>query len=396
MELLKLKEIAAAAIDDASASIIRLSRYINEHPECAYREFKAHKAITEFLAERGFLIQSGIGGLETAFLADYISSNGTPETAGTGFVPLAFIAEYDALPDIGHGCGHNMIAAAAAAAAVGTAAAIDSIASASDKAYAESSFRLIGSPAEEILTEAAGKNHLIQAGVFKNVGSALMFHPWGKTGVAVKDLGCKSYRIVFKGHTAHAAADPWNGRNALDAAVIFYNSLGLLRQQLPTGFFIHCIIIEGGTVLNVIPDKAVVEVMLRSTELEDLHTVVSRLEDCVNAAAAAAGCEVEMKSMSSVKPIRFNRGLFDLAAANMRAAGEELEEFPLWQASSDFGDVSHEVPALSILYKTHDEHTGWHSKEVADESVSKAANEALLRVSKILAATAIDIISRKS
>ena len=219
-----------------------------------------------------------------------------------------------------------------------------------------------------------------------------MFHPWVKTGVAEKDLGCNSYHIIFKGRPAHAAADPWNGRNALDAAVIFYNSIGLLRQQLPSGFFIHCIITDGGSVLNVIPQRAEVEIILRSTELEDILSIEKRVEDCVSAAAAAAGCGFEMQPMAAVKPVLFNRGLFELAAANMKATGEDLEKLPLWQASSDFGDVSREIPSLSILYKTHNENTCWHSKDVAEEAVSESAHEAMLRAAKILAVTATDII----
>jgi metal-dependent amidase/aminoacylase/carboxypeptidase family protein len=222
-----------------------------------------------------------------------------------------------------------------------------------------------------------------------------MFHPWNMTGVAEKDLGCTAFRIEFKGQAAHAAADPWNGRNALDAAVLFYNSVSLLRQQLPSGVKLHCILPEAGEVLNIIPDRTAAEVMIRSTELEDLKSVEKRIRECMLAAASASGCTTEIHLMAAVKPVKFSQTLFDSAAENMRSSGETLERLPLWEATSDFGDVSHEVPALGLLYKTHDENTCWHSKDAAVESAGDAANEAMLRASKILADTAIDILFGK-
>ena len=376
-DLNQLKQTAFKAIDDEKPAVFRLSRYINEHPETAYKEKKAAAALKDFLAARGFEIEAPAGGLETAFTADYGSS-------AEESVPLALIAEYDALEGVGHGCGHNLIAAAAAAAAIGVSAAVTDA--------GRGAFRLIGAPAEEVITEAAGKNRLIDAGVFKKTGACLMFHPWIRTGVALKDLGCTAYRLSFTGRSAHAAADPWNGLNALDAAVSFYNSISMLRQQLHSGFKLHCIIPEAGTVLNVIPEKSVVEVMLRSTELEELIRVEERIRECADAAALAAGCGLEFKKLAAVKPVLFNNKLFSLAQKNAVLTGETLETLPIWEASSDFGDVSREVPSLSLLYKTHDETTCWHSKEAAAEAAESEANEAMLRASKIIAATGIDII----
>ena len=388
----QLKKIAFDAIDAEHESIIRLSRYINEHPETAYKEKKASGALKDFLSKRGFEITAPAGGLETAFVADFMVKRNTQLSSSD--CPVALIAEYDALEGIGHGCGHNLVAAAAAAAAIGLAAAVDS-AGLEFTGIDGSLFRVIGSPAEETMTEAAGKNRLIKAGVFEGVGSCLMFHPWIKTGVAKTDLGCTAFRIVFSGRPAHAAADPWNGLNALDAAVTFYNSISMLRQQLPSGFKLHCIIPEGGTVLNIIPDRTVVEVMLRSTELEALNSVEERLRDCAEAAGTAAGCSVEVSQMAAVKPILFNQKLFDIAAENSKSLGESLETLPIWEASSDFGDVSREIPAMSLLYKTHDEQTCWHSAEAAAEAHTSEANEAMLRAAKILTATAIDLIYAK-
>ncbi|HAK46494.1 MAG TPA: hypothetical protein DCO79_11330 [Spirochaeta sp.] len=386
MDLNELKKTAVDAVDADKQSIFKLSKYINAHPEAAYEERLATVALIDFLSQRGFKILTGAGGLETAFIADF----GSSDSAGAVPVPAAIIAEYDALPGVGHGCGHNLIAAAAAGAGLGVAAAIQAAGSGSGSAAPV--IRVIGTPAEEIITEAEGKIRLIEAGVFKQVGSTLMFHPWGSTGVAEKDLGFRAFRITFTGRTAHAAADPWNGLNALDAAVIFYNSISMLRQQTPSSLKIHCVMPEAGTVLNVIPEKTVVEIMLRSPELEDLISFEKRIVDCTEAAAKAAGCDSVFKTMTAVKPVKFNRKLFELAAANMEASGEHLETLPLWQASSDFGDLSHEVPSLSLLYGTHDKNLRWHSRTVAEKSAETEANEAMLRAAKILAMTAIDIL----
>lgn len=385
MNLDKLKQTAVDAIERDKESLFSLSRYINSNPETAFEEKLSSKAISGFLAEKGFDIFPGAGGLKTAFVADF----GSTQAAGSAEVKTAIIAEYDALPGVGHGCGHNLIAAAAAAAGAGVAAALK-------EGPAGRVIRVIGTPAEEILTGTAGKNLLIEAGIFKNVGSALIFHPWSCTGVARKDLGCRSFRLVFSGRTAHAAADPWNGLNALDAAVIFYNSIAMLRQQLPSAMRVHCIMTEAGSVLNVIPDRAVVEVMLRSTELQDLVSFSKRIKDCAEAAGQASGCGIDLKMMASVKPIKFNQELFSLASANMEVSGEKLAALPVWQASSDFGDVSHEIPSLSLLYKTHDEDLCWHSRDVAKLSAGSEANEAMLRAAKILAMTAIDVLFAKN
>ncbi len=400
-----IKQAASEAIESERDSLIALSRYINENPETAYKEKKASAALVGYLEARGFRITTPAGGLETAFIADCFhteetSGSGRRDTAEEHITPVAFIAEYDALEGIGHGCGHNLIAAAAAAAATGTAAALKAFRRTAENEYLPKFngpvFKVIGTPAEEVLTETAGKNRLIEAGVFNNIGNCLMFHPWIRTGVAVKDLGGKAFRIEFSGKAAHAAADPWNGHNALDAAVMFYNSVSMMRQQLPKGLKLHCIIPEGGKLLNIIPESAATEVMLRSTEVEDLETGENMIRDCAAASAACAGCSHNLVSMAAVKPILFNPKLFELAAANMNAAGETLERLPVWEASSDFGDVSRMIPSLSLLYKTHDEQTCWHSRAAADTANSAEAADAMFRAARILAATAIDLIFEKN
>ncbi len=383
MKYTELKKKAFAAIDDQRESIFGLSEFINKNPETAYKEEKAAAAITAFLGERGFRIEYPAGGLDTAFIADFSGERRPP-----GSRTVDILAEYDALEGVGHGCGHNLIAASAAAAAVGVSAVFSGNES-------EGLFRVVGTPAEEIMTEASGKTRLIDAGVFDNTAACLMFHPWIKTGVAKRDLGFVSLRFIFSGHTAHAAADPWNGRNALDAAVLLYNSISMLRQQLPNGLKLHCILPEAGRLINVIPDRAVAEVMLRSTDIDELKTFEPRIKKCADSAAEAAGCQVDKETLSFTSPVLFDRELFELAAENAQMLGDRLEEFSNWEASSDFGDLSRVVPSVSILYKTHDQMC-WHSSEVARASRGQKANEAMLRAAKILAATAVDLVMKQN
>lgn len=377
-----LKKTALDTIKSEKAEILKLSRFICRNPELSYKEALAASELVTFLGGRGFRTMMPYGGLETAFSAELCCG-------GSGKYP-ALIAEYDALSDVGHGCGHNLIAAAAAAAAVGTAAAVKAAEAAGSASGA--GFRVIGTPGEEVVDSISGKTQMLENGAFSDTSCALMFHPWTATGVAGKDLGYSSFRMVFRGRPAHAAADPWNGRNALDAAVIFYNSISMLRQQLPPGMRMHCILPEAGSTLNVIPEYSTAEVMIRSTELDYLRNVEKNLTDCAGGAAAAAGCSFEMELLSSVKPILFNADLFSKLEANMAASGEVLSKLPLWEASSDFGDVSRVIPSLSLLYKTHDTSTCWHSREAAAEADTGAANDAMLRAAGFLSMTLIDIL----
>ena len=382
-KLILLKKTALNAIQNEKADILALSRLINRNPELSFHEKLASDELSSFLGKRGFNTILPFGGLETAFSAEYNCS-------GRQRVP-AVIAEYDALAEVGHGCGHNLIAAAAAAAAVGIAGAVDAakdIGGFDNKA----GFRVIGTPAEEVVDSVSGKTRMLDNGAFADTSFALMFHPWTSTGVARKDLGYSVFRFNFRGKPAHAAADPWNGKNALDAAVNFYNSISMLRQQLPPGMRMHCILPEAGTVLNIIPEHSIAEVMIRSTELDYLKKVEKSLSDCAGGAAACTGCSFEMELLSSAKPILFNRELFDKLKANMKREGEALEEIPLWEASSDFGDVSREIPSISLLYKTHHSQTCWHSREAAREADSEKANEAMLRAAGYLANTVIDLV----
>ena len=378
---ISVKKKIISELDARRSEITALAVDIGRHPEIAWTEGYAAGRLCAFLDGSGFDIERGFCGIDTAFNASF------GDTDMQSGVP-AVLAEYDALPAVGHGCGHNLIAAAAAGAAV-------ALASAAGRHKPLRGFRIIGTPAEEVVDGISGKTLMLERGGFGGLSSALIFHPWTATGVARKDLGYSVFRAVFTGRTAHAAADPWNGRNALDAAVSFYNSLSMLRQQLPPGVKMHIILPEAGEALNIIPEKAVAEVMVRSTELDYLHSAEKGINGCAAGAAASAGCGFSLDKIAAVKPVLFNEGLFDLVSANYSLAadsGEPLRILPLWEASSDFGDVSRTVPALSLLYKTHDADICWHSRDVAAASTAEPALASMLEASKILALTLADLI----
>jgi amidohydrolase len=262
-------------------AVTNLHEQIHSNPELAYHEFMAHENITAMLKELGFRVTEHAYGLQTSFLAEY----------GSGGRVIAFNAEYDALPGIGHACGHNLIATSSIGSFLGVVAALK-------KSKLPGRVRLIGTPAEE---EGGGKLHLIEAGAYKDVNACLMVHPAahkrfpdGVTGIAY----CKSsanvkFRAHFIGKPAHAATAPWQGINALDAVCLSYNAVSMLRQQMQPYERVHGVITEGGSKPNIIPASASVDYYCRSQTLNEAEALKDRVVKCFDGAATATGCSVE-------------------------------------------------------------------------------------------------------
>jgi len=371
-----LKELIYEKIDAERNDLIGLSCKIQEHPEVAYEEEKASAWLSDFLEARGFKVERNAGGLPTAFIA-----------SRTGKAPgsrIAFLAEYDALPKIGHGCGHNLIGTAAVGAACGIATVIDNL---------NGAVLVIGTPAEEFTEGKAGKIILLDQGAFSGVGVCLMIHPWTYTAVARSDFGFIILDVIFFGKPAHAAADPWNGLNALDAVVHTYNGISLLRQQMKPDARIHCIITEGGDVVNVIPNRASLRIMFRSPEVNYLQELSEKIQNCAQAASIATGTRIEINKVTHVMPSRFNPARFAVTRRNTEALGGILEIKDFWGASSDFGNLSHAVPALSMLIKTHEPGINWHSEAVARGAISEPAHNSMVLAAKVLAASALDLLT---
>ena len=374
MKVRKLKEQAGNAVDSATEELVDLSRKIQSHAETAYEEVQAASWITDVLERHGFEVQRGLAGVETASVA---------RLAGKGAGPrVALVAEYDALAGVGHGCGHNLIAAGAVGAALGLKALMPEL---------DGALEIFGTPAEECTSEPGGKIRLIEAGAFDGVDACIMFHPWAATQLVGSDLAVAALDISFKGKAAHAAADPWLGANALDGVLLTYTNINALRQHVKSDVRIHGIVTHGGDAANVVPDKASARFAVRSADKYYLEEVVARVEDCARGAALATGTQVVLERLISLENTLPNGVLADVVRANLEAEGIEFEDDVFLPGSTDFGNLSQRVPAFWFMLKTHRSGITWHSKEVADESVSDFAHSAMIQGAQVLAMSCLDL-----
>ena len=371
----ELKETAWAAIEDCRPELEAVALRILEYPELGYAEVQACRWLSELLEAHGFEVERPYGGLETAFRAG----------AGREKRPnVAFLAEYDALPEVGHGCGHNLIGPAAVGAALGVAAVA---------ARLGGSISVIGTPAEEFLGQVEGKLKLLDTGAFQDVDVALMMHPQYAHRILGGDLGFVACEISFAGMPAHAAADPWNGANALDGLLLTFNNINALRQQLHPEIRVHGIVTDGGQAPNIIPARASAQLMVRADTPEKLEAAYARVEDCARAGALASGTEVTISRTTTVYNSRLNPTLNRLIVENFFLLGEEMDKTPAQLGgSSDFGNVSQVLPAAMFLVETHPPGIAWHSAEVTRASGDALALRGMLTGAKALAGVAVDLL----
>ncbi len=374
MNVEKLKLEVAAQIEDVTQELVDLSQMIHSHPETAYEEMEAAAWVSDSLERHGFNVERGIGGLATAFVA-------TCEGGGPG-PTIALAAEYDALPGVGHGCGHNLIAAGAVGASLGLQAVMPRLGGV---------LQLFGTPAEECTFEPGGKIRLLEADAFKGVDACLMFHPWIATQLVGSDLAVAVLDISFQGKAAHAAADPWRGANALDGILLTYMNINALRQHVKSDVRIHGIVTHGGDAPNVIPEGASARFMARSVDRHYLEDVVRRIEDCAQGAALATATKASVERLVTIENTLPNRVLEGVVRNNLQAEGLEFEEEVFIPGSSDFGNLSQRLPAYWFMLKTHTSGLNWHSKDLARDAVSDRAHSAMLTGAKLLAMSCIDL-----
>ncbi len=376
--LTALKETAAKAVDDLVPELIALSRRIHEHPELGYEEVQASGWLSDFLEQKGLEVERGFDGMATAFRASFSGGSGGPV--------VAILAEYDALPEIGHACGHNIIGVSAAGAGAALRSALPSIAG---------TVQVIGCPAEET---GGSKAIMARDGVFGGVTAALSMHPGSQTGGGAGSLAITPLTFKFYGRPAHAAASPHEGINALDALLQMFNGINALRQHVKSDVRIHGIVRRGGVAPNIVPDYAEGEFYVRAAAREYLDVVVAKVKDCAAAGAMAAGARLEVEEGVSYDDMRPNRPLMQACLENLRLLGEESEETfgQRISASTDVGNVSHVCPtaAPSIAIAPHTVPT--HSREFAVAAVSDAGHRGLVLATKMLALTAIDVLLRPS
>ena len=374
-----VKDLIGQAVDRLGDELEALSRQIHDNPELAYQEVKAAGWLSDFLAQQGFKVERGVAGVETAFRA----------TLETGEGPtLAILCEYDALPQIGHACGHNIIATAGVGAGAGLAAVRDRL--------PKGRIQVIGTPAEE---GGGGKVKLINGGVFKNVDAAMMVHGFDRWVGHADLLGIVRVGFEWKGKAAHASADPWEGVNALDAAVQTYNNVAMLRQQVRPDARLHGIITHGGAAPNIIPEFAAATFYVRSLSVDYMWDLQKRVIRCAEGAAKAAGCELKVVEHRETvyEPMKRNATLLDAFRANLKTFGvTESPELKDRLGSSDIGNVSRVLPAIQPMVKIAPDGTPIHSRAFEAAAKAPLAREGMLISAKTMAMTVCDLLSDPS
>jgi len=367
-------DTARQAIEDAAPELIELSHYVHAHPEMGYEEFLSAEAVAAAAEKAGFRVERGIANLPTAFRA----------TKGSGELNIVFCAEYDALPDVGHACGHNIIAASSLGAALGLAAVADEVGV---------TVTLLGTPSEE---GGGGKIDLINAGYFRGVHAAMMVHPWPNERLEAACLAVDHFDVIYEGKEAHASAAPWEGVNALDALTIAQVAVGLLRQQLRPGDQVHSIVLDGGAAANIIPRRAVGRYMARSVTAPRLAQLRDRLAGCFEAGARASGTTLSVNELGSA----FTHMESDAALlAHYRRAAESVgrsfslddEGAPLPTISTDMANVSLVVPSIHPLLAIPTHGAVNHQPEFSAACITPEADQAVLDGAIALASTAIGV-----
>ena len=371
-----IKASVLETIDELRPTLIALSRRIHQNPEVKFEEQKASRWLSEAAEKAGFEVQKPLGGLETAFRA---------RCAGVAAGPtVAFLAEYDALPKLGHGCGHNLIGPASLGAALGVRSVIDKIPGA---------VQLIGTPAEE---GGGGKVILAQAGVFDNVDAAMMFHPSGKTILWKHALARRKLLIEFFGKAAHAASCPERGISALDATIQTFQNINALREHMVDSARVHGIITHGGDAPNIVPDYASCLFYVRALEDADCDKLLERVKNCARGAALATGARVEMEMEGAYRSLRTNQPLAQAFKHNLEALGWTFDEVDPAQGigSTDMGDVSHCAPSIHPYLTIGPSDLAGHSTEFVEAAISEEAFDAMIAAAKALAATGLDVLLR--
>ncbi len=369
----------AAAVAEHRDEILHVSHAIHLDPEVAFAEHHAAALVADVVEAHGYAVERGVGRLPTAVRGTRSGGLGSDGPC------VGVLAEYDALPGLGHGCGHNTMAASG----VGAAIALASIAP---------GFRgrviFLGTPAEEL---GSGKEMLLQDGAFEGMDAALLFHPSDRTHTRVVLLASEDVDVTFTGLQAHAASDPWLGRNALDAMIALFTSIGLWRQQLRPDARVHGIITEGGTAPNIIPARTAGRFMIRARDQDTCDTMRARFTDLVRAAALATDCTSEVAFSGRSTTMRNNEVLVGLWSGNLVAGGVmDGDPDPGQAGSSDMGNVSLALPAIHPCLAICDEGVAGHSLQFRDAAVTPRADEVTLLAATLVAQTAWDLLADPS
>ena len=361
-------------IDARAETLIDISQRIWHHPELCFEEHFAHDLLCDTLVSEGISVERGACDLPTAFVAE----------AGTSGPTIGVVCEYDALPGIGHACGHNIIAAAGLGAGLALAATAKKLGG---------RVCILGTPAEE---GGGGKVFMIERGAFDDLDAAMMVHPANRELLYMSSLAVSTIRATYAGKASHASAAPEAGRNALDAAVLGYMGVAALRQHIADNERVHGIFTDGGDKPNVVPARAETLWFVRSPDAAGLNALEERVSCCLQAGAHSSGCEVELSSadMPPYDAIRGNSAMGALYTANASRFGRypaDPQSLARVSGSTDMGNVSQVVPSIHPMIKVSPDGVPIHTPEFAEHAGGSAGDAAVIEGAKTLAATAIDL-----
>ncbi len=373
MDISELKNSVIKDIESHSAQLEELSLKIHDNPETAFKEKQAAEWLSGYLEQSGFTLERGICDLPTAFCAAY----------GKDGPAVAILAEYDALPKIGHACGHNLIATGAVAAGTASKIAVDALGG---------TVSVIGTPGEEL---TGGKAVMADRGAFDGIDAAMIVHPGGGNYVVMNTLACQTLEVEFFGKSAHASAEPELGVNALEAMIQSYNAINSLRQHIKDGARIHGVITDGGEAANIVPAHTAASFFVRAVDDEYLDLLKDKVIDCFTGAAIATGAELKFK-WDDVRYAAMinNMTMARLFQDNMKTLGHDI---PLggnttWGGSTDVGNVSRLTPTIQPLVSIAPDDVLIHTPEFAQAAVSKNSLRSMLDAAKAMAMTLVDLL----
>jgi amidohydrolase len=370
---MKTKEEARRRIEQSRDQLIELSHRIHAHPELAFDETQAALAVAAMLSKAGLEVETGIAGMPTALAA----------RTGAGPLHVAICAEYDALPGVGHACGHNMIAAMAVGAGIGLAQVADD---------AGLRISVLGTPAEE---GGGGKVIMLDKGIFNDVHAAMMVHPSPFEMLEIRVIAITTLKIRYRGKSAHASAFPELGINAADALVVAQTAIGLLRQQLRSTDRVHGIVTKGGDAPNIIPEETTATFYVRASTIDELADVLMKVEHCFEAGAIATGAKLEIRRDVAYSEMRQDAEMAAIYGNNARALGREFPELSeairRAAASTDMGNVSLAVPSIHPMIGIGGFPISNHQPEFAALCATPIADKAVIDGAIAMAWTAIDL-----
>ncbi|KAM4065566.1 peptidase [Hirsutella rhossiliensis] len=391
VDLERARGLVSGRVDELSDALRhQISKVLHANPELCFKEFIAHDTLTSYLDKLDFVVERSAYGLETSFEA----------SVGERGRQVVVCCEYDALPKIGHACGHNLIAVSSLAAFLAAAHAMSAL-------KLPGRLRILGTPAEE---GGGGKAVLIDKGAFNppgDIAAAIMAHPMpqhalgpsgaGYSGLAgLLFLASHKFRVEFHGQTAHAAGEPWNGTNALDAAVAAYNNVAILRQQIRPDERIHTVIEEGGLAPNVIPDYTRMHWGVRAPSMRRSEKLFERVKKCIEAAALATGCTHNITMFPTYLNLRANDTLCKTYVEEMAQVGEkvQLHQDKPYTASTDMGNVSHTVPSFHGTFNLPTvPDVAIHSPRFAEAAATDGAHAAAMKCAKGMAMLALRVLA---